>query len=369
MAMKMNFIDLKLQYENMKVEMQEAINKVLESTQFILGPDVSALEKEIATFCSTKHAIGVASGTDALLVPLMAMGIGPGDEVITTPFTFIATAEVISLLGATPVFIDINEKTYNLDTSQLESKITKKTKAVIPVHLYGQCADMDELLAITQRHGIAVIEDACQAIGAEYKGKKACSMGKASALSFFPSKNLGCYGDAGMILSNDEDFALKMRQIANHGQDVKYSHKYIGINGRMDTIQAAILRVKLKYLNEELKSRERLAEAYIDKLKDVVTVPYKEDYNRHVYNQFTIRTTQRDELCRFLNDHGIPTAIHYPIALHMQECFKYLGYKKGSFPIAEKSTTEVMSLPMFPLMTEEQQTEVIHQIRKFFGKA
>jgi len=364
--MKMNFIDLRLQYSNLKSEMQEAINKVLESSQFILGPDVPALEKEISQFVDTKFAVGTSSGTDSLLLAMMALNIGPGDEVITTPFTFIATAEVVAFLGATPVFVDIDEKTYNIDVSKIEEKITKNTKAIIPVHLYGQSADMDEILDIAKKHNLYVVEDAAQAIGAEYKNKKVCSMGDVGCLSFFPSKNLGAYGDGGMVLTQNEELSIKLRELGNHGQNKKYSHKYIGINGRLDTLQAAIIRVKLKYLANGLEQRIEHAQYYIENLKDVVMTPYKKDFNKHVYNQFTIRTNKRDALKQHCLDNGIPIAVHYPIPLHLQKAFLYLGYKEESFPVAELASKEVMSLPMFPEMTKEQQDDVIAVIKKFF---
>ena len=364
--MKMNFIDLKLQYKNLKSEIQEAINRVLDSSQFILGPDVTELEKEIATFVNAKFGIGASSGTDALYMAMLALDIGPGDEVITTPFTFIATAEVIALVGAKPVFVDIDPKTYNIDVTQIENKITEKTKAIIPVHLYGQAADMDSISSIAKKHNLYIIEDAAQAIGAEYKNQKVCSLGDIACLSFFPSKNLGGFGDGGMVVTNNETLSEKLRQVGNHGQDKKYSHKYIGINGRLDTLQAAILRVKLKYLNQWIEQRIKHAEYYIQNLKDLVETPYKEDFNKHVYNQFTIRTSKRDELQKHCIDNGIPIAVHYPIPLHFQNAFSYLGYKKGDFPVAEQASLEVMSLPMFPEITESQQDEVISTIKDFF---
>lgn len=363
MAMKMNFIDLQAQYKELKDEITQAMDQVLDSCQFINGPDVAGLEKEMSEFCGTKHGIGVSSGTDALYIALMALGIGPGDEVITTPFTFIATAEVVSLLGATPVFADIDDKTLNIDPSKIEEKVTEKTKSIIPVHLYGQCADMDAILALAEKKGIPVIEDAAQAIGSEYKGKRACSMGTMGCLSFFPSKNLGCYGDGGMIMTADSDLSVKLQQLRNHGQDKKYSHKYIGVNGRLDTLQAAVLRVKLKYLEKALDARVRLADRYSAELKDVVNVPFREEHNRHVYNQYTIRTPDRDKLQQHCLDNGVPIAVHYPMPLHLQESFKSLGYKEGDFPVAEKAAKEVMSLPMFPEMTEEQQDIVIKTIK------
>jgi UDP-2-acetamido-2-deoxy-ribo-hexuluronate aminotransferase len=366
--MKLNFIDLKKQYLDHKQEIDEAIQRVIINTQFINGPDVTQFENELAAFCGTKYAVGVSSGTDALLIPLLAMGIKPGDEIITTPFTFIATAEVIALLGAKTVFVDIEPETYNIDPALIEKKITPKTRAIIPVHLYGQCADMDHINAIAAKHKLFVIEDACQSIGARYKDKPACSMSLAAALSFYPGKNLGCYGDGGAILTSDEALAIKMRQISNHGQDKRYSHKYIGLNGRLDTIQAALLRVKLKYLGQWIKDRNRVAETYKEQLKGLVKVPVTADGNLHVYNQFTIRTPKRDALQQYMTENEIPTAIHYPMPLHLQEAFKDLGYKKGSFPVSEAASAEVISLPMFPEMTDDQQSMVIESVKSFYKK-
>jgi len=365
--MKMNQVDLKVQYQSIKDEINEAVNRVLESCQFINGPDVELLEKEIAEFCGVKYGIAASSGTDALFIPLKSYGISNGDEVITTPFTFIATAEVIALSGARPVFVDIEYDSFNMDMNLVEKAITPRTKAIIPVHLYGQMADMEKLLWIAKKYNLFIIEDACQAIGAEQNGKRACSVGDCAALSFFPSKNLGCYGDGGMILTNNSELATKMKQLTNHGQVERYKHKYIGINGRLDTIQAAILRIKLKHLNKWLENREKIAENYDKGFCDLpIKTPVRIKGNRHVFNQYTIRTKKRDELKNHLEKNGIPTAIHYPMPLHLQECFKYLGYKENDFPVSEEASKEVLSLPMFPEMTLEQQKEVIDSIRSFF---
>lgn len=364
----MNFIDLKVQYNQIKQEIDSAIKNVVESTQFILGPDVSELEKEIGQYCKTKYAIGVASGTDALLLPLMAIGLTSGDEVITTPFTFIATAEVIAFLGAKPVFVDIDYDTMNIDSSKIEKAITKKTKAIIPVHLYGQCADMDPILEIAKKNNLFVLEDAAQAFGAEYKNKKAGTIGNAGAFSFFPSKNLGCYGDGGMIITNDEKLADKIAMLRVHGSKKRYEHKYIGINGRLDTIQAAILRVKLRHFENWIKLRKEKFDYYSEKLKDIVLVPEEKEYNKYVCHQYTIRTSKRDELSKYLNDLSIPTAIYYPKPLHLQEAFAYLGYKNGDFPVSERCAREVLSLPFFPEITYEQQDIIIKSIKEFFKK-
>lgn len=366
MGFKLNFTDLKRQYKEIEADINVAIKTVLESSAFINGPQVKELEEKTAQYCDNKYGIGVASGTDALLLPLMAIDIQPGDEVITTPFTFIATAEVVSLLRAKPVFVDIDEKTYNIDISKIEEKITDKTKAIIPVHLYGQIADMDEIMALAEKHNLTVIEDACQAIGAEYKGKKACSIGHYGALSFFPSKNLGGYGDGGMVITDNEESAQKIQMLRQHGSSVKYQHSCIGMNARLDTLQAAILLVKLNQLNKWIDNRIRLATRYSEKLKEYVTTPFIKEHNKAVFNQYTILSEKRDELMKHLNENAIPTAIHYPKPLHLQECFTSLGYKEGDLPVSEKISNNVMSLPMFPEMTEEEQDMVMEAIEGFY---
>lgn len=366
MDFKLNFTDLKRQYKTIEKDIDDAIKNVLENTKFINGPQVSEFEKETAKYCRSNFGIGAASGTDALLLSLLAIDIQPGDEVITTPFTFIATAEVIALFNAKPVFVDINENTYNIDVSKIEEKITSKTKAIIPVHLYGQISDMDEIMDIAKNHNLIVIEDACQAIGAEYKNKKSCSIGDFGCLSFFPSKNLGGYGDGGMVITNNEDMANKIKRLRQHGSSIKYQHTILGINGRLDTLQAAILLVKLKHLDTWIEKRIKLAQRYNEHLKNYVKTPYILDHNKSVYNQYTIRTEKRDELIKQLNENGIPTAIHYPMPLHLQECFKYLGHKEGDFPVSEKISAQVLSLPMFPEMTEEEQNMVTKSITNFF---
>ena len=366
--LKLNFTDLHIQYKNLEKEIDSAIKEVLESCRFINGPQVGQLEEAIAGYCNSKYGIGVSSGTDALLLSLMAANIRPGDEVITTPFTFIATAEVVALLGAKPVFVDIDQKTYNIDVNMIEDKINSKTKAIIPVHLFGQMADMDEIMKLAEKNNLIIIEDAAQAIGAEYKNKRSCSIGHFGALSFFPAKNLGSYGDAGMIITNDEKYAEKLIALRNHGQSKKYVHSLTGTNARLDTIQAAILLVKMKYLGQWIDNRIRLANRYNDNLKDWVTTPFKKQENKHVYAQYSIRTEKRDELMKHLNDNGIPTAIHYPRPIHMQECFKNLGYKEGDCPNSKEISNEIMSLPMYPEMTDEKQDIVIEAINQFFTK-
>jgi len=364
--MKLPFIDLKAQYELHKDEIDKEILGVLNSTQFILGPQVARLEKSLSDFTGSKHVIACSSGTDALLLALMALDIKAGDEVITTPFTFISTAEVIALAGATTVFVDIDEKTYNLNPNLLEEKITSKTKAIIPVSLYGQPADMDEINIIAKKYNIPVIEDGCQSFGASYKGRKSCNLSEIGCTSFFPSKPLGCYGDGGAIFTNDDILAKKLRTLSNHGQEERYKHKYIGINGRLDAIQAAILNVKMKYFEDEVAKREEIGARYNELLKNSgVIAPNIKGDRTSVFAQYSIRHPKRDDLASKLNQAGIPTAVHYPISLHQQEAFAYLGYKDGDFTVSEKVSNEIMSLPMSPFLTKEQQDLVVHNIRKF----
>ena len=364
--MKLPFIDLKAQYNLYKDEIDKEILAVLDSTQFILGSQVSKLENSLAKYTDSKHVIACSSGTDALLLALMALDIKTGDEVITTPFTFISTAEVIALVGATAVFVDIDEETYNLNPTLLEEKITSKTKAIIPVSLYGQPADMDEINVIAKKYNIAVIEDGCQSFGASYKGKKSCNLSEIGCTSFFPSKPLGCYGDGGAVFTNDEILAKKLRTLSNHGQEERYKHKYIGINGRLDAIQAAILNVKMRHFEDEVRKREDIGTRYNELLQNSgVIVPNIKDDRTSVFAQYSIRHPKRDDLSSKLNLAGIPTAIHYPIPLHQQEAFAYLGYKSGDFPVSEKVSNEIMSLPMSPFLTKEQQDLVVENIRKF----
>ncbi len=363
--MNIPFIDLKTQYQNYKDEINKEILNVLESAQFILGPKVTELEKNLANYTKSKHAIACSSGTDALLLSLMALDIKNGDEVVTTPFTFISTAEVISFLGAIPVFVDIDEKTYNIDPSKIEEKITSKTKAIMPVSLYGQPADMDEINKIAKKYNLKVIEDGCQSFGATYKGKKSCNLSDIGCTSFFPSKPLGCYGDGGAVFTNDDELAKKIRTLLNHGQEERYKHKYIGINGRLDALQAAVLNVKLKHFENEVKIREEIGERYIKLLKDSDIIPpfVKEDRSS-VYAQFSIRSENREKLTEKLNEKNVPVAVHYPIPLHLQEAFAYLGYKTGDFPISEKVSDEIMSLPMSPFLNKEQQDHIVRIIRE-----
>jgi UDP-2-acetamido-2-deoxy-ribo-hexuluronate aminotransferase len=362
--LKINFIDLKAQYQEYKKEIDEEVLDVMSSAQFIGGDKLNKLEENLAKYTGSKHAIGCSSGTDALLLSLMALDIKAGDEVITTPFTFIATAEVIAFLGARAVFVDINEQTYNIDASKIENVITDKTKAIIPVSLYGQCADMDEINEVAHKYHIPVIEDACQSFGATYNGKKSCNLSTIGCTSFFPSKPLGAYGDGGAVFTNDDELAKKIRMLLNHGQNERYKHKYIGINGRLDAIQAAVLNVKLKYFDNEVKLREEIGSRYSDLLEDadVITPKIKEE-NTSVYAQYSIRVKERDEMAAKLNENGIPTAVHYPMPLHLQEAFANLGYKEGDFPVSERVSNEIMSLPMSPYLKEDEQDLIVNTIK------
>ncbi|MBP7653595.1 DegT/DnrJ/EryC1/StrS family aminotransferase, partial [Candidatus Dependentiae bacterium] len=345
----------------------KVIQDCLENSAFIMGDYIKKIEKNVSDMLNVKHCIGVSSGTDALYIPLLHLGIKPGDEIITTPFTFIATAEVISLLGAKPVFVDIEDVTYNMDSSKLEKYITQKTKAIIPVHLYGHPADMDPIMELSKKHKIFVIEDCCQAICAEYKNKKVGSIGDCGALSFFPSKNLGCFGDGGMITTQSEELNRIYSMIRVHGQEKRYIHEVMGINGRLDNIQAAVLTVRIKRLQDWITDRIRIAKKYCEELKTIgeITVPQTKNNCKHVFNQFTVRINKkRDIFQNRLNESGVPTAVHYPIPLHLQPAFKYLGYSKNDFPVSEKISEEVISLPIFPGMTEQQQSFVIDSIKK-----
>ncbi|WP_345991543.1 DegT/DnrJ/EryC1/StrS family aminotransferase [Sulfurimonas sp. HSL-1716] len=362
--MKINFIDLQAQYQEYKTEIDKEVSEVFASAGFIGGPKLEAFEKNIAAYTGVKHAIGCSSGTDALLLALMALDVKAGDEIITTPFTFIATAEVIAFLGAKPVFADIDEKTYNIDTSKIENLITAKTKAIIPVSLYGQCADMDEINAIADKHGLTVIEDACQSFGAQYKDKRSCALSSIGCTSFFPSKPLGAYGDGGAIFTDDDELASKMRMLLNHGQNERYKHKYIGINGRLDAVQAAILDVKLRHFDKEVKLRQDIGQRYTLLLADAdVVTPYIADDRTSVYAQYSIRVKDRAATIAKLSERSIPTAVHYPMPLHLQEAFAYLGYKEGDFPVSEKISNEIMSLPMSPYLTDEQQDFIVAAIK------
>jgi len=364
--MNIPFIDLKAQYQDYKTEIDQEVMEVMSSAQFIGGEKLSTLESNLATYTGATHAIGCSSGTDALILALMALDIGAGDEVITTPFTFIATAEVIALLGAKSVFVDIDEQTYNIDPTLIEAAITEKTKAIMPVSLYGQCADMDAINAIAVQHNLPVIEDACQSFGATYKGKKSCNLSTIGCTSFFPSKSLGAYGDGGAIFTSDDVLAEKIRMLLNHGQNERYKHKYIGINGRLDAIQAAVLNVKLKHFDQEVAKRESIGKRYSTLLNEcTILIPHIANENQSVYAQYSIRSSQREALMAYLQSKEIPVAVHYPMPLHLQEAFANLGYTQGDFPISEKVSREIMSLPMSPYLTEVQQDYITQSIKEF----
>ena len=378
--MAVPLLDLNAHHEPLRQEILAALEKTFRSNAFILGPDVGKLEERVAAYCQAMYGIGVTSGTDALLLALMALGIGTGDEVVTTPYSFFATAGVIVRLGAKPVLVDIDPTTYNIDPAKITSVLTDKTKAIIPVHLYGQCADMAPIMDIAKRHNVSVIEDAAQAIGSEHRdGRRACSMGTIGCLSFFPSKNLGCLGDGGMAITNDSELAERMRILRVHGSKPKYYHKVIGGNFRLDTIQAAVLNVKLNYLDGWTKRRQENAERYellfrqsglVERGK--VRLPeavYRSEgvKHYHIYNQFVLRVERRDALMDHLKQKGIGAEIYYPVPFHLQECFQYLGHKKGDFPESEWAANETIAIPIYPELTQAQQTEVVESITAFYG--
>jgi len=361
--MKINFIDLKAQYQKYKEEIDLEIKEVLDNAEYIMGPKVSKLENELSSFVGVKHAIACSSGTDALILALMAIGIKPGDEIITTPFTFIATAESISFLGAVPVFVDIDEKTYNIDPSKITAKITSKTKAIMPVSLFGKVSNMDHINKIASKYDLKVIEDAAQSFGAEYKNKKSCNLSDIACTSFFPAKPLGCYGDGGAVFTNNDLLAKQMRIILNHGQTKRYVHSHIGINGRLDAIQAGVLSVKLKHYEEELNQREIIATKYNENLKNVILPSYEDDESS-VWAQYCIRVENRDNMIKKCSDNNVPTGVYYPIPLHLQEVFNYLGYKEGDFPITEQVSKDIMALPMSAFLTEKEQEYIIKIINE-----
>lgn len=368
---KMQFLDLKAQYKSIKKEINQAVLKALNEGDFILGSEVKKLEYDISRYCKTKYGIGVNSGTDALYLSLMAIGVGPDDEVIVPPFSFIATVDVVALLGAKPVFVDINPKTFNIDENKIEEKISKKTKAIIPVHIFGRPVEIDRIMEIAKKYNLFVIEDAAQAIGAKYKGRQIGSIGHLGCFSFFPSKNLGAYGDGGMIVTNDDLLAKKIQALRVHGSFKKYHHDLLGINSRLDNLQAAILRVKLKYLNSWVKKRQKVASIYTKGLKKVTGIIAPDNYgdkniSTHVYHQYTIRAKHRDKLQDYLKDNGIPTMVYYPLALHLQTVFKNLGYKDGNMPESEKATQEVLSLPIYPELDAKKQKIIIDKIKEFY---
>ena len=359
--MKIDFANLQYQYQLYKDEIDEAIHKVLDKSNYIMGQEVNELEENLCKFADTKDAITCGSGTDALLLAMMALDIKPGDEVITTPFTFIATAETIALLGAKPVFIDIDEETYNIDVTKIEEKITPKTKAIIAVSLYGQPCDLDKINQYTNNkytnQPIHLIIDGAQSFGATYKDKAEVHYCDIYTTSFFPAKPLGCFGDGGAVLTNNSELAEKMRMLRVHGQNKRYHHKYIGLGGRMDTIQCAVVNVKLKYYKKDLALRQEVAKKYTKLLitnNQYTNTPIIKSDRTSAFAQYSIRVKNRDEVQAKLKEQGIPTAVHYPMPLHLQECFNYLGYKEGDFPVAERVSKEIMSLPMNPYVSDEE---------------
>lgn len=389
-GMNIPSLDLKAQYQSIKQEIDQKILEVISTQKFILGPEVESLEKEMAEYCGTRYAIGVSSGSDALLASLMVFKVGEGEGVITTPFTFFATAGAITRLKARPIFCDIDRDSYNLNPARLsellEEKIEKQgvetIRGIIPIHLYGQCADMKPIMDLAQKYNLFVLEDAAQAIGSEYvmpEGvKKACAMGNVGMLSFFPSKNLSCFGDGGMILTDDEDMAEKLKLLRIHGSKSKYFYEVIGGNFRLDALQAGVLRVKLRYLDEWLEKRKEKASYYNKRFEESGLVERKSVHlpeplykasglkNYHTYHQYVVRVKNRDELQQFLKEKGISTAIYYPLPLHLQQCFAYLGYTEGDFPESENAAKEVLALPIYPELTTEQQDYIISAIQEFY---
>ena len=359
----MEFIDLKEQYRRLKSDIDAGIQRVLDHGQFILGPEVAELEEKLAAYTGSRHCITVANGTDALQIAQMALGIGPGDEVITPGFTYFATAETVALLGAKPVYVDVDARTANLDPACLEAAITPRTKAIIPVSLYGQCADYDAINAIASRHGIPVIEDAAQSFGATYKGRKSCNLTAIACASFFPSKPLGCYGDGGALFTNDDELALVMRQIARHGQDRRYHHIRVGVNSRLDTIQAAVLLPKLAVLDEELAQRQVVAERYAEGLAQMkgLSTPWIESHNICAWAQYTVRAKNRDELLAHLKALGIPTAVHYPIPLNRQPA---VADPTARLPVGDQLAQEVFSLPMGPYLRSSDQETIVRSLHE-----
>jgi len=358
-------VDLRRQYLSIKNEIDKAIQEVIDKSAFIMGENVEEFENEFTKFCGVRYGVGTSSGTTALHLALIVCGIKQGDEVITVPYTFIATTEAISYTGAKVVFVDIEDRSYTIDTEKIEQAITERTKAIIPVHLFGQPADMDKIVGIAKKHNLVVIEDACQAHGAEYKGKKVGSLGDIAGFSFYPGKNLGAYGDAGMVVTDNRELAEKVRLLRDHGRNKKYYHQVEGYNYRLDAIQAAILRVKLRHLEEWTEKRRRNAKLYNELLKGSgVRTPLEMEYVRHVYHLYVIRTEKRDELYLKLKDNGISAAIHYPLPLHLQEAYRYLGCKKGDFSISEACSESLLSLPMFPELAQEEIERIVDMIKR-----
>jgi dTDP-4-amino-4,6-dideoxygalactose transaminase len=368
--MKIPLLDLIAQHRTIRNEMMAAVTGVFDSQQFVMGAGVEAFEKEVAGYVGVKHAIGCASGSDALLLALMGLGIGPGDEVITTAFTFFATTSAITRLGARPVYLDIARDDFNLDVSQLERAIGPRTKAIMPVHLYGQCARMDRLMEVADRHNIPVVEDAAQAIGASFQGKPAGTIGRIACFSFFPSKNLGGAGDGGLLTTNDDALAADLRILRVHGMEPKYYHQKVGINSRLDALQAAVLRVKLRYLDQWNQARRANAARYETLFAEAgleeIVRPIVHPDSVHIFHQYTIRAPRRDALRAFLQEAGIGSEVYYPVPLHLQECFAFLGHTAGDLPETERAASECLSLPIFAELTEEQRQYIVENIAKFY---
>ena len=363
------FLDLRAHHEPFMDEFVDAFRKVAETSAFAGGPFVAAFEKEFASFCGTKHCVAVGNGTDALWLSLLALGIGPGDEVITVPNSFMATAEAISYCGAKPVFVDVDEQTCTMDASQLEAAITLRTRAIIPVHLYGQMADMEAILAVAKRHGLPVVEDACQAHGAKYKGKTIGTFGAMSCYSFYPGKNLGAAGEGGALVTNNAEFAKRARSLREHGSTVRYYHDEVGFNYRMEGIQGAVLGVKLPHLPAWTAGRQRVAKRYAELLKDTpLKLPAQADWAESVWHLYVVRNPRREELKKHLEANGVGCALHYPLPLHLQKCYAELGHKEGSFPVSEKAARECLSLPIYPELTDAQIQRVADVIKDFFKK-
>lgn len=371
--MQVPLLDLRAQYKTIEPEVRAAIDTVLESQYFIMGPQVKSLEEKVAKYTNCKHAIACASGSDALLLALMAMDIRPGDEVITTPYTFFATAGAIARLNARTVFVDVDPRTYNIDPNLIEKAVTSKTRAIIPVHLYGQSADMDPIMETAKHHGLKVIEDGAQAIGTEYKGRRVGSIGDFGCFSFFPSKNLGGIGDGGMITTNNDEYADKLRVLRLHGSKPKYYHKIVGTNSRLDTVNAAVLEVKLGHLDKWSAARKANADWYTSVFTKAgladrqIQTPYEGPDGRHIYNQYVIRAKDRDGLQKHLKDAGIGNEVYYPVPLHIQECFADLGYKQGDCPVSEEAAKETVAIPIYPELTTDQKQYVVDTIKKFYS--
>lgn len=363
---KISIVDLASSYELIKDEVEKAVLEVLSSGHYVLGPNVFSFEEELSKYVNSKHSIACANGTDALLLSLMALGIKEGDEVITVSHSFFATSEAIALVGAKPVFVDINESDFNIEVGSIESRITKNTKAIIPVHLYGQPCDITEVVKIAKKHNLYVIEDCAQALGAKLDGRNVGTFGDIGTISFFPTKNLGAFGDAGAIVTNDDKIAEKIKKLRLHGSSKRYVHEYVGLNSRLDEIQAAILRIKLRYLDEWNKKRQKAAERYNQLFENVkgVTTPKVKPNVHHIFHQYTIRLTNRDHVCEKLKEVGVESLIYYPIPIHLQKAFEYLGNQKGSLPVTEKICNEILSLPMHPELTSEVQEYIVEQIVK-----